>query len=214
VPSSPAARRDRRSPEERRALLLDAAIEAISAAGFDGVTVRDVAERAQVSSGLLHHYFSSFPELLAAAFAAFADAELKRVTTEAAAWPQPLERLDRLARLYAPAGPEPEWMLWLSAWGAAPRLTALRRTAEAYHVMWVGHFADVLAEGDATGAFTCPDPRTSARRITTFIDGLAPQIVSMLTLTAQDAAADIAALLAAETGLAPAAFPHTAALGG
>jgi AcrR family transcriptional regulator len=213
VPPRPATRRDRRSPEERRALLLEAAIGAIAAKGFDGVTVRDVAERAQVSSGLLHHYFESFPALLAAAFAAFADAELQRVTTEAAQWPRPLERLDRLATLYAPAGPEPEWRLWLSAWGAAPRQEALRQTAQAYHVMWIDHFAEVLTEGAATGAFTCPDPRISARRITTLIDGLATQIVGLETTTAQDAATDIAGILATETGLPPDAFPSVAALG-
>lgn len=49
----------RRQPQLMRQKILDAAIEAIIAEGVDGLTLDEVARRAQVSKGgLLHHYAS------------------------------------------------------------------------------------------------------------------------------------------------------------
>ena len=51
----------------RRRALIGAAIEAIHAEGYCGVTVAEIARRAGVSYGLAHHYFGSKEQLLAAA---------------------------------------------------------------------------------------------------------------------------------------------------
>src|SRR5581483_3175615 len=103
--------RDRRAPEERRALLLEAASAVVAVRGFDGATVRDVARQANVSTGLVHHYFDSFPDLLAEAFAKEAEDERDRLSAATAGIPDPLSRLDKLVALYAPRADDPGWFI-------------------------------------------------------------------------------------------------------
>ncbi len=51
---------------ERRRSLIDATIEAIHERGYSDVTMAQIAKRAGVSGGLVHHYFGSKDHLLAA----------------------------------------------------------------------------------------------------------------------------------------------------
>jgi AcrR family transcriptional regulator len=204
--------RVRQSPELRRTMLLDATIAAVQRKGFDGVTVRDVASEAGVSSGLLHHYFTAFPELLAEAFARAAQEDMDELAAEVAAWEDPRERLDHMVERYAPTTREPTWILWISAWGAAPRHDALRATAARLTEVWTEQFASVLADGTRTGVFRCPDPHAAARRLAVFLDGLATQVIALGTLDLAEMAGDVAAAVAAETGLAPADFPTIASM--
>lgn len=205
--------RDRRAPEERRALLLEAASAVVSVRGFDGATVRDVAKQANVSTGLLHHYFGSFPDLLAEAFAKEADIGKDRLSAAMAAIPDPLPRLDRLVALYAPRADDPEWFVWFSAWSAAPRQPKLRQSAERIHREWSTQFEEVLGDGVLRGIFTCLDPAGTTRRLLSLMDGLATQVVAIRSLEASEVARDIAIAVAAETGLTPEDFPEVAQLG-
>jgi len=193
-------------------MLLDAAIVAIEHKGFDGVTVRDVAAEAGVSSGLLHHYFTTFPELLAEAFARAAREEIDELTAAAAAWADPRERLDRMVERYAPTNREETWLLWISAWGAGARNEALRATAARLTEAWTERFADVLAEGTAAGTFTCADPQVAAQRLVTYLDGLATQVIALETRDLAETAGDVAALVAAEVGLTAEDFPAIASM--
>lgn len=59
-----APRRRRRSPEEARAAILDAAERLFSEHGPDSVSVLDVAVEAGVSHSLVLHYFKSYAELV------------------------------------------------------------------------------------------------------------------------------------------------------
>jgi AcrR family transcriptional regulator len=205
--------RDRRAPEERRALLLEAASAVIGVRGFDGATVRDVSKQANVSTGLLHHYFDSFPDLLAEAFAQEAELEKDRLSAAVASIPEPLGRLDKLVALYAPRADDPGWFIWFSAWSAAPRQPKLRQSAERIHREWSSQFEEVLGEGVRGGVFTCSDPSGATRRLLSLMDGLATQVVAIRSLEASDVAHDIAIAVAAETGLAPADFPEVARIG-
>jgi AcrR family transcriptional regulator len=211
--ADPRRSRDRRPPQARRAQLLAAATAAIAAHGFDGVTVRDVAREAGVSPGLLHHYFDSFEELVAAAFAASVQAGIERLTAEVAARSDPRDRLDRLIAVYAPTAGDREWLLWLSAWGAAPRQPALRVTADRLHTVWTDQFRSVLEEGVAAGAFRCPDPAAAARRLVSLLDGFGTQVVALEVLAPAQIATDLTLAVARETGLDPADFPGIAAVG-
>jgi AcrR family transcriptional regulator len=65
-PSRNKRQRVRRTPEEARALLLSAAEGLIAERGPDGVTLRDVAEAAKVTPGLVTHYFGTHAELVRA----------------------------------------------------------------------------------------------------------------------------------------------------
>ena len=65
---APSTTRTRQPPALRRDETPEAALRAIRRHGFAVATVCDVAREARVPTGLIHHYFASFPELLAAAF--------------------------------------------------------------------------------------------------------------------------------------------------
>jgi AcrR family transcriptional regulator len=55
--------RRRLAPEERRAEVLQAALEVFGEVGFERATLQDVAERAGVTKGALYHYFDSKDQL-------------------------------------------------------------------------------------------------------------------------------------------------------
>lgn len=68
APKRPMGRRPKEAGggAETRAAILDAAMELFAARGFDGTSVKSIAARADVSTGLLFHYFGSKKGLLAA----------------------------------------------------------------------------------------------------------------------------------------------------
>lgn len=55
-------------PEEKRRLILDAAVRVFARSGFHTSRVGDIAEEAGVAHGLLYHYFSSKDEVLETVF--------------------------------------------------------------------------------------------------------------------------------------------------
>lgn len=60
------AKRVRRSPEEARTLILDAAEQVFADLGPDAAKLRDVADAAGVTHGLVTHYFGTFDNLVEA----------------------------------------------------------------------------------------------------------------------------------------------------
>lgn len=52
--------------EERRRSLINATVDAIHESGYSEITMAQIAKRAGVSGGLVHHYFGSKDQLLAA----------------------------------------------------------------------------------------------------------------------------------------------------
>lgn len=67
APKLPKAKRVRRSPEESRARILEAAIRVIAERGPEAAGLKQVAEEAGVSHGLVAHYFGTFEALVDAA---------------------------------------------------------------------------------------------------------------------------------------------------
>jgi AcrR family transcriptional regulator len=59
--------RRRRQADERRAQLIDTALNVFAQKGVDGATVKELSEEAGVAQGLLYHYFRSKEDLLRAA---------------------------------------------------------------------------------------------------------------------------------------------------
>ena len=67
--SSPPRRKFRREPaSQRKDDLIAATLQVISESGVRAATVRTIAERAEVTQGLIRHYFSSKEDLIAAAY--------------------------------------------------------------------------------------------------------------------------------------------------
>ncbi len=67
--SSPPRRKFRReTASQRKDDLIAATLQVISESGVRAATVRTIAERAEVTQGLIRHYFSSKEDLIAAAY--------------------------------------------------------------------------------------------------------------------------------------------------
>jgi AcrR family transcriptional regulator len=60
--------RDRPPAEDKRALILDAAVRVFARSGYHTSRVADIAEEAGVAHGLLYHYFPSKEDVLATVF--------------------------------------------------------------------------------------------------------------------------------------------------
>lgn len=77
-------KRQRRRPEEARALILEAARKVIGELGPDRAGLKQVAESAGVSHGLVTHYFGTFDNLVEAVFAEHALELNKSIAAEIA----------------------------------------------------------------------------------------------------------------------------------
>ena len=161
----------------RRAQILRAARTCIVALGYERVTVRDVAEQAGVSTGMIVHYFGDKDTLLEAALLdkvqdtgiAFRAA----LTGAQTAW----EQLERLIVASVPETEEvrDEWRLWLTFWGEVTRNERLRAVSERQHRRWTRFLSRIIAEGIASGEFAPVDPHATATQLAALIDGLAIQ---------------------------------------
>ena len=112
APAAP-ARRVRRSPEESRALILEAAIRVLSRRGPEAVGLKDVAAEAGVSHALVVHYFGTYDALVEVAVLECA-ARLRRRLLERMGAAQDSTPAS-LMRIYLEAALEP-WYGRLVSW--------------------------------------------------------------------------------------------------
>ncbi|MGH2972875.1 MAG: TetR/AcrR family transcriptional regulator [Gaiellaceae bacterium] len=79
--------------EEKRRVILDAAVRVFARKGFHASRVGDIAEEAGVAHGLLYHYFSSKDEVLETIFNEHWKALLERIHAVEASGEPPVEQL-------------------------------------------------------------------------------------------------------------------------
>ncbi|WP_409060861.1 TetR/AcrR family transcriptional regulator [Streptomyces sp. SYP-A7185] len=201
--------RVRLSVAERRAELLAATVEQIEVRGVAAVRIADVAAALGVSNALVLYHFSTKERLVAAAFAHAAEGDLAHLRTLLGRRTTALRRLRAALRWYAPTGQAKGWRLWIEGWSAALREPTLRTVTRDLDQQWKAALAEVIAEGVAAGEFTCPDPRTTALRLTALLDGLAVQMTAYegAALPRSRMLAWVDEALSRELGLAPAAAP-------
>ena len=119
----------------RRRQLVDAAIATIHEGGFAQATVARIAERAGVSSGIIHHYFADKDELLFETMRSLL-AELRRdAVARLARAETPLARLHAIIdasfgdRQFAGE----VFSAWLALYGNARQSPRLQHILEVYH---------------------------------------------------------------------------------
>ena len=93
----------RLSPDERRQAIIEATLAVAERQGLGATTVRDVATEMGTSSGLIHHYFASMDDVLAAAFEHAAGGDLAKARAAIEAQADPARQLDAFIESYAPA---------------------------------------------------------------------------------------------------------------
>ena len=174
------------APDQRREAIVAAALTVAVRKGLASTTVRDVAAEMGTSSGLIHHYFDSMDEVLAAAFERVAAHDLGLSARLVAEAPSPIEALRVFFQTYTPADKDWAFQLWLDAWAEAARRPAVQATSRRLNLEWQALLEQTIAAGVGAGSFACADPGAAAWRILSLLDGLALQVVAHGTTITRD----------------------------
>ena len=117
------------SAERRRDAIVDAALSVARRKGLAATTVRDVAAEMGSSSGLIHHYFETMDDVIAAAFERVAGQDLVETQTLLDEAGDPTDVVRTFLSSYAPVGEDWAFQLWLDAWAEAARRPPLREVS-------------------------------------------------------------------------------------
>jgi len=124
----------------RREQICRAAAAVIAREGFAGTTMRQVADEAGVSTGMLNHYFANRQEMLTAALVYVSERSQERYQNAIEGLEPGVERLRAL--LGSVLGDDEEavetWRVWIDAHGEACHLPALRAAIEERLGDWFG----------------------------------------------------------------------------
>ncbi|MEO6653713.1 MAG: TetR family transcriptional regulator C-terminal domain-containing protein [Ilumatobacteraceae bacterium] len=172
----------RLQPHERRDAIVQATLRVARSQGLGATTVRDVAREMGTSSGLIHHYFDSMDDVLAAAFEHAAGRDLERARDAVAAEHDPHSQLEAFMHCYAPAQSDWTMQLWLDAWAEAARRPAVQAVSRRLNRAWQALVRDIIVAGVAGGCFRADDPEAAAWRLLSMLDGLTLQVVAHGTL--------------------------------
>jgi AcrR family transcriptional regulator len=142
------------------------------------VTVRDVASEMGTSNGLIHHYFDSMDDVLAAAFDQAAGSDLLAAQVALSAMPDAPSQLTAFIERYASTESDWTMQLWLDAWAEAGRRAALRGASQRINQAWHALLRDVIVRGVDSGHFTCAEPAAAAWRLLSMLDGMTLQVVA------------------------------------
>jgi AcrR family transcriptional regulator len=188
----------------RRDDILAAVVGVIIDIGFTAMTVGDVAQRAGISTSLVHYHFDSKTALITAALRVALDDDKAWRDTIAAAQGTAPERLERMlcGSLPGTATDDASWVLWIETWGEArhnPDIKALM-IEQIEHERRI--LVDLIGEGSAAGQVTCADHHAAAARLMALRDGLAVEhTLFEAAEPAEIMVARLRAALAAELGL-------------
>lgn len=165
--------------EERRNDILEVTCQVVIERGFAGTRISDVAKRLDVSSSLIHYHFDSKEQLLAEAFAHYAQIDLAEMEGEVGGAPTALAQLDRVIQNMVPEGSDDvEWMLWIDGWGEALRNPMMKKISQQLDEQTSDMLERVLEAGLESGEFVCASPKATAIRLTALVDGLAVQFAA------------------------------------
>ena len=162
----------------RRDEIVLAALDQVRQRGIAGVRAAEVAKALDVSTSLIFYHFGTLENLIVEAFRHAAEADLTRLREILTAPGDVAKRLRAVLNWYGPTSKADGWLLWIEAWAASLRDTGLRSVAQRLDLRWREAVVALIAEGVVAGAFTCPDPRAAAWRLTALLDGLAVQMVA------------------------------------
>jgi AcrR family transcriptional regulator len=134
------------------------------------------------SSGLIHHYFATMDDVLAAAFERVAVVDLVQTEDVLKAAGDPRSVLASFLSMYGPVGEDWSFQIWLDAWAEAARRPALREVSRRLNLAWAALLERAIRDGVRDGSFRSEDPSAAAWRILSVIDGLALQVVAHQTI--------------------------------
>jgi len=163
----------RESPEIRRQQLIEAAERCLAAHGIQGFTIDRICREANVSRGLISHYFAGKDELLVAVYRSALYGAIMSRLTAAAAGATPLLRL----RAVIDSAFQPETFqrsnlrVWLALWGEIATNPKLQTVHRSLYRNYRARLAEAIA-GVAAERRLAVDAPSLARNVIAMIDGL------------------------------------------
>jgi AcrR family transcriptional regulator len=173
--STVSKRAARKPPSERAAEIAEAARELALERGLSAISLRSVAARVGVASGLVAHYQPNVDALVADTFATIVAAETAEVAALLDPAPGPPQRLALLLDTLLDGGRLDVTAVWVEAWTLGRRNEALAASVRAQMDAWQAVLQDVVEAGIAAGQFETPDAASVAWQILGMIDGLNAQ---------------------------------------
>ncbi|AXZ48238.1 TetR family transcriptional regulator [Citrobacter freundii] len=156
--------------DERREVILQAAMRVALEEGFTAMTVRRIATEVQVSTGQVHHHFTSAGELKSLAFV-----QLIRTLLDAELVSANASFRERLHAMLGSedGGFEPYIKLWREAQVLADKDPEIKSAYLLTMRMWHEETAAIISQGQNAGEFSPgPDAADVAWRLIALVCGL------------------------------------------
>ncbi|MFV0373930.1 TetR/AcrR family transcriptional regulator [Microbacterium sp.] len=165
-------RRVRKTPDERRAEVADAARAIALDDGLDAVTLRSVAARVGVAPGLVAHYIPSMDVLVADTFGEIVAGELRSVVALMAGVDAAPQRLGLLIDTVLDGARRDVTLVWVQGWAVGSRNEALAARVRTEMDAWQQAIAGEIERGQDAGTFGEVDADAIAWHLLAMIDGL------------------------------------------
>ncbi|MFE9137328.1 TetR/AcrR family transcriptional regulator [Streptomyces sp. NPDC007355] len=170
--SSVPRKRVRKTPEARRAEIVETAARVALTEGLECVTLRRIAEELAVRPGLISHYFPSSDDLVGEAFSVAATGELDALLPADRPHGTPTQYLARYFALSAGEAYDDISRLWINARHLSRYRPVLRDRVADQELASDDRLEAVIRDGVARGEFRTDDPRATAIQILVVLDGL------------------------------------------
>ena len=159
----------------RRRQVIEAVVDVLEDQGWEGLTIREVASKAGVSSGIVAHYFGDKQTMVVAAIKDAYSEFLKDLIASVAREPRPAAKLRTLIERITPPSPStvPEWTFWIAVWGKIPFDDSVRTSLRSLYNDYARFVAGIMQAAQAdTELNLSRDPDLTARQFIAFADGL------------------------------------------
>jgi betaine-aldehyde dehydrogenase len=155
--------------EARRVQLVEVTIDSLAEVGYVGTTLAEIAGRAEVSPGLVAHYFDDKDGLLEAAFRTLARTLAVRVRARLALARTPRGRVQAVidTNLAPEEFDKRTGTAWLAFWGQVLHVRGLKRVQTAYQRRMLSNLRN-----DLRRLIPGEDARSLASMIAAMIDGV------------------------------------------
>lgn len=167
--------RTRKAPAERAAEIAAAATSIARADGLSSLTLRAVAERVGVASGLIAHYQPSMDDLVATVYTDLVEEEIGDIRAMLEREIDSVLRMRRLLRTLLDGSREDITVVWVEGWALARRNESLARAVRTQMSAWQRLLAEVIDAGRADHVFDTDDASEVAWQLMGMIDGINAQ---------------------------------------
>jgi AcrR family transcriptional regulator len=166
---------ERKLPDDRRKILIEATLKCLSEEGQEGMSVRKISAAAGISIGLISHHYKSKEHLVAQAYESLTLSLLDLARDAVSeAGPDPRARLSAMIRsLLSPPLFEPGTLrCWLVFWGMMKKDNIFRSVHDSTYGEYRLFVEDLLACLAADRAIPLLDIRLAAIGLLALVDGL------------------------------------------